>query len=114
MAKVFGCAEWQRRPEVTEAEFEQAARDLVAQPTPAGWRLSFLKADRGAHAGSYLRLWEIDSTALRDRYVTADGVTAECEQWFADNPAWVAAHDKLSSLADELWWSDYAVFTTQS
>lgn len=113
MTKVYGCAEWQRRPEVTEAEFEQAARDLVAQPTPAGWRLAFLRADRGAHVGIYLRLWQVESVEVRDRYATPDGITAECEQWFADNPAWGAAHDRLAALADELWWSDYVVIAAQ-
>jgi hypothetical protein len=113
MAKAYGIWHYQRRPEVTEEEFEQAARELVAYPLPAGWHVSFMKADRGEQVGRYVRLWEIDSTETRDRIATAEGITAEGEQWFADNPGWVALQEKLDALALEPTWTDFVVLASR-
>lgn len=115
MAKVYGVWEYQPRPEVTEEEFEQAARDLVALPTPAGWRLSFGKADRGPRTGTYLLLFEIESAEVRDQSVTEQGFTSAGEQWFAENPDWVAANDRFEALAREQpGWADYVVLAAQA
>ena len=113
MAKVYGVWEYRRRPEVTEEDFEQAARELAAQPTPAGWRLSIGKADRGANIGTYLVLMEIESAEVRDQLATAEGFTALGNQWTADNPGWVAANEKFESLALEPEYTDYVIFASQ-
>jgi hypothetical protein len=113
MAKVYGCWEFRLRPGVTEAEFEQAARELVAHPGPAGWHGSFGKADRGTRLGTYLFLMEIESVEVRDEFATAEGFTAIGEQWFADNPGWNVAYERLTALALEPEWADYVVFASE-
>jgi hypothetical protein len=110
MSKVYGCWEFRKRPEVSEEVFVQVARELVAQPQAPGWHLSFGKADRGPRNGTYLLLFEVDSTEVRDRFATAEGFTADGEQWFADNPGWMATFERLSSLAYEPAWADYVMF----
>lgn len=62
MAKVLGLHELELYPNVQQEEFERYFRDAFA-PAPwyPGWRINFLRADRGAKVGTYLFLFEIDS-----------------------------------------------------
>jgi hypothetical protein len=99
MAKVYGLHTIELRPGVSEADFERACAELARLPMVEGWSLHFLKGDRGERSGKYLLLWEIESVAARDRYISAlNQLSAEAEQFMREHPELGAAFDKLNTF----------------
>ena len=75
MGKVFGIHAIDLKPGVTEADLEQYVRDsTVSIP---GITMYVAKGDRGAYAGRYVSIVEIESAELRERYFPPGGETSE-------------------------------------
>lgn len=113
MPKVFGLHEIELRPGVSAEEFETFfATEIGSTPIYPGWWAQLLKADRGARAGKYLVIFEIESLAVRDRYFpTAGERSEEAVQFTQHHPAIAAIFEKWSTLATppgEVY-SDYIV-----
>jgi hypothetical protein len=61
-----------------------------------GWKTHLLKGDRGARAGKYLVLFEIESLEARDRYFPRPGEESEeFTRFFEQHPDAAAALEKL-------------------
>lgn len=68
---------------VTNEQFEAFVREQgVKIPCYPGWRWTLLRGLRGERVGQYLMLYEMDSQAHRDRYVTATGQKTEAAKAF--------------------------------
>jgi hypothetical protein len=69
MPKVFGLHEIELQPGVEPEEYERFfAEEIAPSPQLPGWKTHLLKGERGARAGKYLVLLEIESLEARDRY----------------------------------------------
>jgi hypothetical protein len=76
-------------------------------PEVPGWKFHLLKGDRGARAGEFLILFEMDSVEARDRFFP--GPNQESEEWrryLEQHPEVVAAWDKLGISEADIW-TDY-------
>jgi hypothetical protein len=82
MPKVFGLHEIELRPGVDPAEYERVfAEEVASSPPLPGWRFSLLKGERGARAGKFLHLVEMDSVEARDRYFPElDSESEQCDR----------------------------------
>jgi hypothetical protein len=113
MPRVISIHEFELKPGVTEAEFEDAVRAfiLVDQSEGGGGALtSLIKSDRGTRRGQYGLLIEFESVEARDSWFTDDGPTEKANQFFARHPEWMPAWEHIQSLAVEPHpWSDYLV-----
>ena len=111
MPKVFGMHEMNLEPEQDPEEFERFWRDEVAgQAELPGWTTHLLKADRGARAGTFLVLFEIESVEARDRFFPAPGVASEeYERFNAEHPEAAAIWEKLAGFDESDVPSDYVV-----
>ncbi len=102
MAKVFGMHTIELRPDVKEADFERfVVEEVLPLPLYPGWKARLLKADRGARAGKYVLLTEIDSVEARNRYFpTQDQPSEEAQAFDQAQP----------SAARAIWdkWSTYS------
>ena len=113
MTKVFALHEVELRPGVSAEEFETFfATEIGSSPIYPGWWAQLLRADRGARAGKYLVIFEIESVGLRDRYFPTPGERSEEAQQFThQHPEIAAMFEKWSTLASppgEVY-SDYIV-----
>jgi hypothetical protein len=107
MAKVFGIHEIELRPGVTAEEFEQFMADAMPKwPQFEGFTAYVAKGDRGAHAGKYILVFEIESTEARDRYYPAPDMPSEEAQRASEGSA--ALFEKLDSLCSSTF-TDYVV-----
>ena len=89
---------------VTPEQFESFVRQKGVQiPSYPGWSWTLLRGLRGERAGQYLMLFEIDSSAERDRYVAADGNKTELARQF-----WREHPEALDILGE---WKRYGTFS---
>ena len=65
-----------------------------------GWTTRLLKGERGARAGKYLLVFEITSSAARDRYFPAENQVSEEEMGRFDeqNPQAAQAWERLHAM----------------
>jgi hypothetical protein len=69
MTKVLGIHEIELLPGIEAADFEQfITTEFLPLRGFEGWTAHLAKADRGARAGKYALILEIESTLARDRY----------------------------------------------
>src|SRR5262245_56822861 len=113
MTKVFALHEVELRPGVSAEEFETFfATEIGDAPIYPGWWAQLLQADRGARAGKYLVMFEIESVELRDRYFpTAGERSEEAWQYTHRHPEITAMFEKWSTFTTppgEVY-SDYIV-----
>ena len=106
MPKVFGLHEVELRPGVAPEEYERFFAEQIAPlPKLPGWKTHLLKGDRGARAGKYLVLFEIESPEARDRYFPGPREESEeLTQFYEQRPEAAAAMekwDKYSPLDSE-------------
>jgi len=101
MTKVLALHEVELRPGVSAEAFETFfATEIGSGPIYPGWWAQLLKADRGARAGKYLVLFEIESLEVRDRYFpTAGERSEEAWQFTQQHPELAAMFEKWSTLA---------------
>ena len=113
MPRVIGIHEFELKPGVTEAEFEDAVRAFIRVDRSEGGDgslTSLIKSDRGTRRGQYGLLFEFESVAARDSWVTDDGFTDKFNQFVARHPEWMPAWEHIQSLVVEPYpWSDYLV-----
>jgi hypothetical protein len=75
------------------------AERIASSFTLPGWKTHLLKGDRGARAGKYLVLLEIESLEARDRYFPRPGEESEeFTQLFEQHPEAAAAFDQWQKL----------------
>ena len=88
MAKVYGLHEIELQPGVEPDEYERLfAEEIARSPELSGWKTHLLKGDRGARAGKYLVLLEIESLEARDRYFPRPGEASdEFTRFFEEHP----------------------------
>jgi len=100
MPKVFGLHEVELQPGVEPDDFERVfAEEIAPSPAPPGWKTHLLKGDRGARAGKYLVLLEIESQEARDRYFpTAGEESEEFTRFFEQHPEAAAAWEKWQKM----------------
>jgi hypothetical protein len=108
MSKVFGVREIELQPEVDPEEYERFfAEEIASLPEIPGWKTHLLRGDRGARAGKFLILFEIESLEARDRFFP--GPNQESEEWrryLEQHPEVAAAWDK-SGMSEADIWTDY-------
>ena len=113
MQRVIGIHEFELKPGVTEAEFEDAVRAFILVDQSEGvddGLASLIKSDRGTRRGQYGLLIEFESVEARDSWFTDDGATDKTNQFMARHPEWMPAWEHIQSLAVEPHpWSDYLV-----
>jgi hypothetical protein len=111
MAKVFGIHEIELRPGVTAEEFERFVTEEIAQLSPfSGWKWYLAKADRGAHAGKYALIFEIESVEARNRYAPESGEFEEAERALAPHAGVFEQWGKLSTVPGiDTVFTDYVV-----
>jgi len=113
MPRIIGIHEFELKPGVTEAEFEDAVRAFILVDQSEGvddGLASLIKSDRGTRRGQYGLLFEFESVAARDSWVTDDGFTDKFNQFVARHPEWMPAWEHIQSLVVEPYpWSDYLV-----
>jgi hypothetical protein len=69
-------------------EFERRFVGSEAQTPIPGFRTHLLKGERGARAGKYALLTEIESVDLRDRFFPDDGrQSAPFDRWMDEHPS---------------------------
>jgi hypothetical protein len=111
MAKVFGIHELELRPGVTPEQFEQFLREVVAKSsTPPPWTERILKGDRGARAGKFALLIELESVEARDRVFPSEGkLSGEVEQYLAATSAISEQWAALATMPGDsgTTWTDY-------
>jgi hypothetical protein len=111
MTKIFAVHEIELRPGVSAEAFETFfATEIGSGPLYPGWWAKLLKADRGARAGKYLVIFEIESAEVRDRYFPAAGARSEeALQFTQQHPEFAAMFEQWSTLASPLGevYSDY-------
>jgi hypothetical protein len=96
----MGLHEIELRPDVDSAEFERFyAEELASVPMMPGWHVRLLKADRGARAGKYAVLIEMESEEARNRYFPVDGEASdELGRFLKEHPDFDAAWQKADSF----------------
>jgi hypothetical protein len=96
MPKVFGMHEIELQPGVEPEDYERFfAEELAPTLKLPGWKTHLLKGDRGARAGKYLVLHEIESRDSRDRYFPGPGEQSEeFTRFLEQHPETVAAMEK--------------------
>ena len=111
MQRVIGIHEFELKPGVTEAEFEDAVRAFILVDRSEGdTYTSLIKSDRGTRRGQYGLLIEFESVEARDSWFTDDGPTDFFNQFIARHPEWTTTWEHIQSLAIEPHpWSDYLV-----
>jgi hypothetical protein len=113
MTKVFAVHEIELLPGVSAAEFETFfAAQIGSAPIYPGWWAKLLKGDRGARAGKYLVIFEIESLELRDRYFPRAGEQSEeAIQFTHQHPEIDAIFEKWRTLTTPLGevYTDYVV-----
>ncbi len=107
MSKVFGVREIELQPGVEPHEFERFfAEEIASLPEVPGWKSRLLRGDRGARAGKFLILFEVDSVEARDRFHPGPNeASEEWRQYLEQHPEVAAAWHKCMSEADI--WTDY-------
>ena len=112
MARVYGIHSVELKPGVDGHEFEQY---VVQELNPIlgqvpGQSIYFLKGDRGARAGQYLLVFDLETVERRDSlYPLTDEGSEEANKFFADNNA---VMEKLDSFVVRLpapKFTDYVV-----
>jgi hypothetical protein len=100
MPTVFGLHEIELQPGVDPEEYERFfAEEIAPSPELPGWKTHLLKGDRGARAGKYLVLLEIESLESRDRYFPRPGEESEeLTRFFEQHPEAAAALEKWQKL----------------
>ena len=113
MPRVISIHEFELKPGVTEAEFEDAVRAFILVDRSEGEDgslTSLIKSDRGTRRGQYGVLIEFESVEARDSWFAEDGPTDKFNQFMARHPEWMPAWEHIQSLAVEPHpWSDYLV-----
>jgi hypothetical protein len=113
MPRVIGIHEFELKPGVTEAEFEDAVRAFILVDQSEGvddGLASLIKSDRGTRRGKYGLLIEFESVEARDSWFTDDGATDKLNQFVARHPEWTPAWEHIQSLVVQPSpWSDYLV-----
>jgi hypothetical protein len=116
MAKIYSLHEIELRPGVTPEEFERfLTQEYIAGelPPPPGWKVSYLKANRGGRDGKYAVLIEVDSVEERDRLFPKPGeMSPEAQQHMAKiSDAQRALDERYAALATSTGesYTDYAV-----
>jgi hypothetical protein len=97
MPKVYGLHEIELQPGVEPEEYERLfAEEVAPSPMVPGWKIHLLRGDRGARAGKYLVLLEMESMEARDRYFPRPGEESEeFTRFFEQHPDAAAAMEKL-------------------
>ena len=100
MPKVYGLHEIELQPGVEPDEYERFfAEEIAASPIVPGWKVHLLKGDRGARAGKFLVLLEIESLESRDRYFPRPGEASDdYTQFFEQHPESAAAFEKWQKV----------------
>jgi hypothetical protein len=100
MPKVYGLHEIELQPGVEPDEYERFFTEEIARsPMVPGWKVHLLKGDRGARAGKFLVLLEIESLESRDRYFPRPGEESEqYTQFFEQHPEAASAFEKWQKL----------------
>jgi hypothetical protein len=100
MPKVFGLHEIELQPGVDPEEYERFfAEEIAPSPELPGWKTHLLKGERGARAGKYLVLLEIENLESRDRYFPRPGEESEeFTRFFEQHPEAAAALEKWQKL----------------
>lgn len=92
------------RPEDFERVVAESLRKATELP---GVAVTFLKGDRGGRAGRYVAVFEIESTAVRDRYwPTPTESSPEAKAWAA---RWAG---RFPELAVRTTFTDYVPLGT--
>ena len=114
MAKVFGITEIELRPGVTEEEFERFFSEEIAHLSLfQGWSAYLAKADRGARAGKYAVIFEIESVEARNRYAPESGVSEEAQRALAPVAGVLEQWGKLATVpGTDAVFTDYVVLGT--
>ena len=96
MPTVYGLHEIELQPGVEPEEYERFfAEELAPSPMVPGWRVHLLKGDRGARAGKFLVLLEIESLEARYRYFPRPGEESEeFTRFLEQHPETAAAMEK--------------------
>jgi hypothetical protein len=85
MTRVYGLHEIELNPGVSEEDFENFfLNEMATAPIFPGFKLQLLKGDRGARAGKYLMLFDIDSRETRDRFAPASNKSSEESDQFQE------------------------------
>jgi hypothetical protein len=100
MPKVYGLHEIELQQGVAADDYERFFVEKIARsPMVPGWKVHLLKGDRGARAGKYLVLLEIESLEARDRYFPREGEESqEFTRFFEQHPEAGAALDQWQKL----------------
>jgi len=95
-AKVFGMHEIELQPGVEPEDYERFfAEELAPTLKLPGWKTHLLRGDRGARAGKYLVLHEVESLDSRDRYFPGPGEQSEeFTRFLEQHPETAAAMEK--------------------
>ena len=103
MPKVFGLHEIELQPGVKPDEFERVfAKEIAPSLALPGWKIQLLKGDRGAQAGKYRVLLEIESLEARDRFFPRAGEASdEFTRFFEQHPEAAAAWEKWQKMGPE-------------
>jgi hypothetical protein len=75
-APVLSMREFELKPGVSAAEFEQFVRGEMASTVARnvkGMKIEILKGDRGERKGAYILVWEFDSVATRNQFFPREG-----------------------------------------
>src|SRR4029453_6827012 len=101
MPTVYGLHEIELQPGVEPDEYERFfAEELALSPELPGWKVHLLKGERGARAGKFLVLLEIESLEARDRYFPSPGEESEeFTRFFQEHPEAAAAWEKWEKLS---------------
>ena len=73
MATVLGIHQLDLKPGVTDEQADEMAARLTREVSVPGTTTRVAKGDRGARAGQYVMVTEIDSVDRRDRYFPLSG-----------------------------------------
>ena len=111
MPRIVAIHEFELKPGMAEAEFEDAVRAFILVDRSEGdTNTSLIKSDRGTRRGQYGLLIEFESVEERDSWFTDDGPTDKANQFFARHPEWAPAWEHIQSLVVQPCpWSDYLV-----
>ena len=104
MTKVFALHEIELLPGVSPEEFESFfATEIGSSPIYPGWWAQLLKGNRGARAGKYLVIFEMENLEVRDRYFPKPGERSEEERQFRhQHPEIEAVFEKWKTLTTPL------------
>lgn len=110
MARIMSYHEFELLPGVTEEQFERFIKDeyvplLSHGRGLPGWKVYFLKGNRGVRDGKYAVVWEIDSKENRDHYFPRKN---------GPSPEWHQAVEQLSQAQKTAFFDKYGTFATPS